>query len=138
VQELKEKCHPLGVFPNMERLGVAANMTELYDLVLRDTPLGPYFSASISSEDLDEMNLEILRNTLHKAYLDDFAKFCEECAGCTAEIMSKMMQFEVRSSQIFACLRRGHSGRLAWRTAKGFLDDLLSCARNVWAALPEP
>jgi V-type H+-transporting ATPase subunit d len=95
MQELKEKCHPLGVFPNMERLGVAANMTELYDLVLRDTPLGPYFSASLSSEDLDEMNLEILRNALHKAYLDDFAKFCEECAGCTAEIMSKMMQFEV-------------------------------------------
>jgi V-type H+-transporting ATPase subunit d len=45
VQELKEKCHPLGVFDNMERLAVAANMTELYDLVLRDTPLGHYFSA---------------------------------------------------------------------------------------------
>lgn len=95
-QELKEKCHPLGVFDNMERLAVAANMTELYDLVLRDTPLGPYFSASLSSEDLDEMNLEILRNTLYKAYLDDFAKFCHEVGGATAEIMDKMMQFEAR------------------------------------------
>ena len=81
----------------MERLAVAANMTELYDLVLRDTPLGPYFSASLSSEDLDEMNLEILRNTLYKAYLDDFAKFCDEVGGATAEIMNKMMQFEART-----------------------------------------
>ena len=102
VQELKEKCHPLGVFDNMERLAVAANMSELYDLVLRDTPLGGYFSASLSSEDLDEMNLEILRNTLYKAYLDDFAKFCAECGGATADIMGEMMQFEVRSSTSYS------------------------------------
>ena len=94
LQELKEKCHPLGVFDNMERLAVAANMTELYDLVLRDTPLGAYFSASITSEDLDEMNLEILRNTLYKAYLDDFAKFCAELGGATADVMGSMMEFE--------------------------------------------
>lgn len=99
MQELKEKCHPLGVFDNMERLAVAANMTELYDLVLRDTPLGHYFSASLTSEDLDEMNLEILRNTLYKAYLDDFAKLCSELGGATADIMGEMMQFEVRCVQ---------------------------------------
>ena len=97
LQELKEKCHPLGVFDNMERLAVAANMTELYDLVLRDTPLGHYFSASLTSEDLDEMNLEILRNTLYKAYLDDFAKLCNELGGATADIMGEMMEFEVRT-----------------------------------------
>lgn len=94
VQELTEKCHPLGVFDNMERLAVAANMSELYDLVLRDTPLGPYFSASLSSDDLDEMNLEIMRNTLYKAYLNDFAQFCQEVGGATAEIMGQMLQFE--------------------------------------------
>ena len=76
---------------------MAANMTELYDLVLRDTPLGHYFSASLTSEDLDEMNLEILRNTLYKAYLDDFAKLCSELGGATADIMGEMMQFEARA-----------------------------------------
>jgi hypothetical protein len=103
-QELKEKCHPLGSFENMERLAVAANMSELYDLVLRDTPLGPYFSASLTSEDLDEMNLEILRNTLYKAYLDDFAKFCSECGGATADIMGEMMHFEVAALPHMLCM----------------------------------
>ena len=40
--------------------------SELYRLVLVDTPLAPYFSECISSEDLDEMNVEIMRNILYK------------------------------------------------------------------------
>lgn len=28
-------------------------------------------------QDLDEMNIEIMRNTLYKAYLEDFYKFCK-------------------------------------------------------------
>ena len=39
---------------------------ELYKLVLVDPPLAPYFSECISSEDLDEMNVEIMRNILYK------------------------------------------------------------------------
>jgi vacuolar-type H+-ATPase subunit C/Vma6 len=42
-----------------------------------DTPLAPYFSECITSEDLDDMNIEIMRNTLYKAYLEDFYKFCQ-------------------------------------------------------------
>ena len=70
-----------------------------------DTPLAPYFSECISSEDLDEMNVEIMRNIFctrsvsflsdtmrlvvemmlttllfppnFQAYLSDFLKFCE-------------------------------------------------------------
>lgn len=117
MQELKEKCHPLGVFDNMERLAVAANMSELYDLVLRDTPLGPYFSASLSSEDLDEMNLEILRNTLYKAYLNDFAEFCSELGGGTAEIMGEMLQFEVcRSLFKYGKLNQTQHSMLTYNT----------------------
>ena len=65
-QELLEKCHPLGMFDSIATLAVAANMRELYRLVLVDTPLAPYFAETLSSEDLDEMNIEILRNTLYK------------------------------------------------------------------------
>ena len=68
-QELLEKCHPLGMFDSIATLAVAANMRELYRLVLVDTPLAPYFAETLSSEDLDEMNIEILRNTLYKVPL---------------------------------------------------------------------
>ena len=38
---------------------------ELYKLILVDTPLAPYFDDCMTL-DIDESNLEILRNTLHK------------------------------------------------------------------------
>ncbi|CAM8987629.1 unnamed protein product [Rhodiola kirilowii] len=94
VQELLEKCHPLGMFDSIATLAVAQNMRELYRLVLVDTPLAPYFSECITSEDLDDMNIEIMRNTLYKAYLEDFYKFCQKIGGATAEIMSDLLSFE--------------------------------------------
>ncbi|KAL1535267.1 V-type proton ATPase subunit d1 [Salvia divinorum] len=36
VQELLEKCHPLGMFDSIATLAVAQNMRELYRLVLVD------------------------------------------------------------------------------------------------------
>ncbi|KAK0584481.1 hypothetical protein LWI29_013977 [Acer saccharum] len=94
VQELLEKCHPLGMFDSIATLAVAQNMRELYRLVLVDTPLAPYFSECITSEDLDDMNIEIMRNTLYKAYLEDFYKFCQKLGGATQEIMSNLLAFE--------------------------------------------
>lgn len=94
VQELLDKCHPLGMFDSISTLAVASNMRELYRLVLVDTPLAPYFSSNLTSEDLDEMNIEILRNTLYKAYLDDFAAFCNKLGGATAEVMGDLLAFE--------------------------------------------
>ena len=47
------------------------------------------------AEDLDEMNIEIMRNTLYKAYLDDFAKFCNKLGGSTAAVMGDLLSFEV-------------------------------------------
>lgn len=94
VQELLDKCHPLGTFDAMATLAVAQNMRELYRLVLVDTPLAPYFSEHLTHEDLDEMNIEIMRNTLYKAYLDDFAAYCDELGGTTKEVMSELLSFE--------------------------------------------
>lgn len=94
VQELLEKCHPLGMFDSIATLAVAQNMRELYRLVLVDTPLAPYFSENLTHEDLDEMNIEIMRNTLYKAYLDDFAQFCSSLGGTTAEVMTDLLAFE--------------------------------------------
>ena len=49
VQELLDKCHPLGMFDSISTLAVASNMRELYRLVLVDTPLAPYFAESLTS-----------------------------------------------------------------------------------------
>jgi V-type H+-transporting ATPase subunit d len=82
------------MFDAIATLAVASNMRELYRLVLVDTPLAPYFAETLTSEDLDEMNIEILRNTLYKAYLDDFEKFCSKLGGATAEVMGDLLAFE--------------------------------------------
>ena len=51
--------------------------------------------AWLRAEDLDEMNIEIMRNTLYKAYLDDFSAFCNKLGGTTAEVMGNLLSFEV-------------------------------------------
>jgi len=99
--ELLEKCHPLGMFDAMATLTVATNTQELFNSVLVDTPLAPYFAQCLSEEDLDEMNIEIIRNTLYKAYLEDFYQYCLKLGGDTADFMGQILQ--VRAP---ACARR--------------------------------
>ncbi|KAI3431669.1 hypothetical protein D9Q98_004716 [Chlorella vulgaris] len=94
VQELLDKCNPLGMFDAIASLAVAQNMRDLYRLVLVDTPLAPYFSENLTSEDLDEMNIEVMRNTLYKAYLDDFSSFVHGVGGTTGAVMGEMLSFE--------------------------------------------
>ncbi|TGZ75041.1 hypothetical protein CRM22_000609 [Opisthorchis felineus] len=94
IPELMTKCHPLGTFLEMEALHIASNPAELYNAVLVDTPLAPYFINCISEQDLDELNIEIIRNTLYKAYLEDFYAFCKAIGGKTAEVMCEILAFE--------------------------------------------
>jgi len=97
-RELLERCHPLGWFETMPVLCVATNIEELYNSVLVETPLAPYFKGSLSHQDLDELNIEIIRNTLYKNYLEDFYNFVNsnsELAGSpTAASMSEILEFE--------------------------------------------
>lgn len=97
-RELLERCHPLGWFETMPVLCVATNIEELYNSVLIETPLAPYFKGSLSYHDLDELNIEIVRNTLYKNYLEDFHHFVNnhpDIRGTTtAEVMSEVLEFE--------------------------------------------
>lgn len=97
-RELLERCHPLGWFETMPVLCVATNIEELYNSVLIETPLAPYFKGSLSHQDLDELNIEIVRNTLYKNYLEDFHSFVNsdpDMSGTpTAEVMSEILSFE--------------------------------------------
>jgi len=92
--ELLEKCHPLGGFKSMASLSVAHSVADLYNNVLIDTPLAPYIQGALSEEDLDEMNIEIIRNTLYKAYLEDFYQYCLDLGGDTGTFMGEILQFE--------------------------------------------
>jgi V-type H+-transporting ATPase subunit d len=104
-QELIERCHPLGVFESMPALCVATNVVDLYHLVLVETPLAPYFKNCLNAHDLDEMNIEIIRNTLYKAYLEDFYRFVnEELDDVTAQIMSEILAFEADRRVINICI----------------------------------
>ena len=97
-RELLDRCHPLGWFETLPVLCVATNIEELYNSVLIETPLAPYFKGALSSHDLDELNIEIVRNTLYKNYLEDFYRFVNESpdmAGTpTSSVMSEVLEFE--------------------------------------------
>ncbi|RXK35080.1 V-type H+-transporting ATPase subunit AC39 [Tremella mesenterica] len=92
--ELLERCHPLGVFDTMPALCVATNVDELYHSVLVETPLAPYFRDCLSAQDLDDLNIEIIRNSLYKAYLEDFHSFCQTLPSPTNQVMSRILAFE--------------------------------------------
>lgn len=64
--ELLPKCHPLGMFEEIGVLTIAHSPAELYNSVLKDTPLGPFMAKCMKAPDLDELNIEIIRNTLYK------------------------------------------------------------------------
>ncbi|KAL2916085.1 H(+)-transporting V0 sector ATPase subunit d [Polyrhizophydium stewartii] len=92
--ELLDRCHPLGMFDSIGALCVATSVAELYNTVLVDSPIAPYFEKCLSAHDLDEMNIEIIRNTLYKAYLEDFYEYCESLGDPTADAMREILQFE--------------------------------------------
>ena len=97
-RELLDRCHPLGWFETLPVLCVATNIEELYNSVLIETPLAAYFKGSLSHQDLDELNIEIVRNTLYKNYLEDFHDFVNthpDFKGTpTQTVMSEILEFE--------------------------------------------
>merc|ERR1712037_924747 len=54
----------------------------------------PFSESCINEQDLDEMNIEIIRNTLYKSYLEAFYNFCLNIGGETAEVMCEILAFE--------------------------------------------
>jgi V-type H+-transporting ATPase subunit d len=110
VNELMTQCHPLGMFKESTMRNIpsfeanARGYAELYETVIVDTPVGPYFqqyldqnSANVSAASevrnvLEEVQIEILKNSLMKLYLEDFYSFCEKLGGDTAEVMCSLIR----------------------------------------------
>ena len=110
VNELIEQCHPLGMFRDSTMRSIPTfenspkGYADLYQTVLVDTPVGPYFSRFLqeSSEKigsasevrnvLEEVEMEIIKHSLMKLYLEDFHCFCESIGDDTAAIMGEILQ----------------------------------------------
>jgi len=116
--EMQEKIHPLGVFDGMkvimsESFDVQGGFDDVYRIFLVDTPIGPYFDAFLRECDrekdemaragietsqvgsiLTKQDLEIMKATLKKAWLEDFHAFVQEMGGTTAEVMGHMLNME--------------------------------------------
>lgn len=110
INELIGQCHPLGMFAESTMRNIPSfeanprGYADLYETVLVDTPVGPYFqtyleqsSASISAASevrnvLEEVQIEILKNSLMKLYLEDFHNFCERLGGETGEVMCGLLR----------------------------------------------
>ena len=64
----------------------ATSAFDLYESILVDSPLGPYFVNCLTTDDLSENNVEQMKDKLYKEYLTDFYKFCQEVGGTTGEV----------------------------------------------------
>ena len=123
VNELMAQCHPLGMFKESTMRNIpsfeanARGYTELYETVLVDTPVGPYFqryleqsAASLSGFSdvrviLEEVQIEFLKISLLKLYLEDFYVFCEGLGEDTAEIMCELLRARADRNSINITLR---------------------------------
>ena len=93
--EILSKCHPLGWFDTLPTLSIATDIESLYNTVLIDTPLAPFFKDCLTADDLDDLNIEIIRNRLYKNYLEAFVSFIEEeFTSPDKEIMTNLLSFE--------------------------------------------
>jgi V-type H+-transporting ATPase subunit d len=117
--EMQEKIHPLGVFDGMkmimaESFDVQGGFDEVYRVFLVDTPIGPYFEEYLKEAHKDDdtvrgtvdhnqvgalltkqkQDLEIMKATLKKAWLEDFHSFVMSQGGTTAEVMGHMLKME--------------------------------------------
>ncbi|EGW30683.1 vacuolar ATP synthase subunit D [Spathaspora passalidarum NRRL Y-27907] len=93
--EILRKCNPLGWFDTLPTLSIATDIESLYSTVLIDTPLAPFFKNCVSADDLDDLNIEIIRNKLYKNYLESFVEFVtSEFDGPDQEIMIRLLTLE--------------------------------------------
>lgn len=93
-EEILEKCNPLGIFESLSAVVISQDIHELYRLVLVDTPLAKYLNGKVTAQDLNELNVELVRNIMYKEYLQDFLKFCSSLDEKTSSLMQKLLCLE--------------------------------------------
>jgi V-type H+-transporting ATPase subunit d len=116
INELIEQCHPLGMFKESTMRSIptfensAKGYSDLYQTVLVDTPVGPYFAMFLqesasqhggeSRNVLEEVEIEIIKSSLIKYWLEDFYQFVENLGGETAVIMGEILKVRADTNAI--------------------------------------
>lgn len=82
------------------------------------------------------MNIEIMRNTLYKAYLDDFAQFTSKLGGATSEVMGDLLSFEVNAEALLPLLAVNlvfplYTIKFTIEAPTSFLQDTADCRGNL-------
>ncbi|KAJ1621785.1 ATPase, V0 complex, subunit D [Pavlovales sp. CCMP2436] len=105
--ELMAKCHPLGMFEGLSAASIPNTAKDLYEMVLVETPIGPYFTDVLSlwrqpqvappasNFKTNKLTTPTTTTTNAQAYLEDFHDFVKtKCGGETAEIMGGILELE--------------------------------------------
>lgn len=114
INELIEQCHPLGMFKESTMRSIptfdnsAKGYADLYQTVLVDTPVGQYFAMFLQESAgrgdtrsvLEEVEIEIIKSSLIKFWLEDFYQFVERLGGETAEIMGDLLKIRADTNAI--------------------------------------
>jgi len=116
INELIAQCHPLGMFRESTMRSIptfesnARGYMDLYQTVLVDTPVGPYFSMFLqeSAEKLGgeaysiiaEVEIEIIKSSLIKFWLEDFHQYVLSCEGETAVLMGELLAVRADTNAI--------------------------------------
>lgn len=116
INELLEQCHPLGMFKESTMRSIptfensSKGYSDLYQTVLVDTPVGPYFAkflqesaqhrGSNARHVLEEVEIEIIKSSLIKYWLEDLYGFVMSLGGDTAEIMGELLRVRADTNAI--------------------------------------
>ncbi|KAL7444203.1 hypothetical protein ACHAXM_009320 [Skeletonema potamos] len=115
INELIAQCHPLGMFKESTMRSIPTfestprGYQDLYQTVLVDTPVGPYFAQFLQessdrnsevSNVLEEVEIEIIKSSLIKYWIEDFAKFVDALGGETAVIMGDLLKVRADTNAI--------------------------------------
>jgi len=135
-EELLTKCHPLGRSPHLKQIMTFENfensdgLVELYRTVLVDTPVAHYFERYFDTElkgdqpgqniqkVYNEVEIDIIDNTLQKLWLEDFYAYTQTLGGTTAEMMKELLEFEA-DKRALAITINSFSTNLSDRAKRG-------------------
>ena len=62
IAELLPRCHPLGRFDELATISIATSPAELFNAVMVDTPLAPFFSECVQVGYLPQIELLIAQS----------------------------------------------------------------------------
>mmetsp|Transcript_4927 Transcript_4927/g.7506 ORF Transcript_4927/g.7506 Transcript_4927/m.7506 type:complete len:388 (-) Transcript_4927:277-1440(-) len=115
INELLAQCHPLGMFKESTMRSIptfepnAKGFADLYQTVLVDTPVGPYFAMFLQESSnavgevrnvIEEVEIEIIKSSLVKYWIEDFTQYVDKLGGDTAAIMGDLLKVRADTNAI--------------------------------------